>query len=154
MKTKFSLFISVLAVALFGMGCASAGKEKLRQPEVLGSDVWLKEDQRIYLRPNEKVPFTGTVKKFSDGKIWMEYEVKDGLKDGRYRSWHNTEPPIMNTDAIYKKGKLVWLKQYNEDHSATSATWKGPNTIPQLRLRGWNQDGTPAQSDQEKPINK
>ena len=74
MKTNLTLFVAVLAVALFGMGCSSMGENEFRQPVVHSSDVIINKEDSLYYAADSQVPFTGTIQEVHEGKINKEFQ--------------------------------------------------------------------------------
>ena len=147
-----SLFVAVIAVALFAMGCASTQTNNVKT-YLLNN---LKADDTGMLHSqNERLPVTGKVVEYFNGALKREFMVRNGLRHGPYRSRHRVgnsdEVGGINQDSVYENGKLVWHKHFYFDE--TGGMWPGTKTF-QMRVPGWNQDGTPAEPGKEKPIEK
>jgi hypothetical protein len=155
MKTKIALLVTILIATLFGMGCASTDVKTFN-----ASTISTQGENGVYQHKDTNRPVTGRVVAMVGGQLYLDFLVKDGLRDGRYRRWWKTDPPRMEMDAVYEKGELVRLKKYNDDGSAGAhPVWPISDathalSTPQLLLRGWNQDGTPSEPGKEKPAKK
>ena len=142
MKTKLTLFVTVLAVALFGVGCASTQTNDVRTYHLKK----LKADGTgILHNQNERLPITGRVVGYINGVLAQEFIVKNGLKHGPYRRWHNIHGVIQAAhiyhDSVYENGKLIKHKEFWYEPLAS----RGASTANgfQMVVAGWNQDGTP-----------
>ena len=151
MKTKLTLFVAALAVALFGMGCATTQTNNVKTYHLNN----LKADDTGMLHSqNERLPITGRVVEHLNGALYQEFMVENGLKHGTYRRWNTSGGQVLaliGEHSVYENGKIVWLKQFYFDE--TGGMWPGTKTF-QMRVPGWNQDGTPAEPGKEKAIEK
>ena len=128
MKTKLTLFVTVLAVALFGIGCASTDPANVRT--YLHTEVF-SNDAGIYIVHHTPHRCTGRIVLLVDGELMREFIVVDGIKNGYFRSWHKKGVP--HVDAIFKDGKAIMFKEWLADGKLFSG---GADSH-------WNPDGTP-----------
>jgi len=151
MKTKLTLFVTVIAITLFGMGCASTQTDNVKTYQLKN----LKSDDLGILRSqNDQLPVTGRVVEYFNGAVLREFNVKNGIKHGLYRRWNtfnNEVLALIGEHSIYENGKIVWHKAFYFDER--DGMWSGTKTF-QMRVPGWNQDGTPAEPGKEKAIEK
>ena len=151
MKTKLTLFVAVIAVALFAMGCASTQTNNVKTYHLNN----LKADDTGMLHSqNERLPVTGRVVEHLNGALYQEFMVKNGLKHGTFRRWNIFEEKVLALIAdhsVYENGKLVWHKNFYFDERG--GMWEGTKNC-QMKVNGWNQDGTPAEPGKEKAIEK
>ena len=142
MKTKLTLFVTILAAALFGMGCASTQTNNVKTYHLNNLKA---DDTGILHSQNERLPVTGRVVRYYNGGLLQEFMVKNGLKHGPFRSWHRHEDGVraenIFEDSVFENGKLVWHKEFYYEPLAS----RGASTANgfQMVVRGWNQDGTP-----------
>ena len=149
MKTKLTLFVAVIAVALFAPGCASTQTNDVRTYHLNNLKA---DDAGILHSQNERLPVTGRVVEYFNGVLSREFMVKNGLKHGTFRRWSEEKVlALIGDHSVYENGKLVWHKHFYFDE--TGGMWPGTKTF-QMRVPGWNQDGTPAEPGKEKPIEK
>ena len=125
MKTKLTLFATVLAAALFGVGCASVAT-----PQTYHSANLVEKNGVLHHTDTNK-PVNGRVVTMVNSYLKQEFIVKNGIKNGYFRSWHRPDCP--NVVAIYKDGKL---KIFREWYTNQEQMGLGPNSP-------WNRDGTP-----------
>ena len=77
MKTKFTLFVTVLAAALFGMGCASTEPANV-ETHNLGDLLTRNEDGKYHHKlSNKRSPITCKVVKWIDSELQTEFFLKD-----------------------------------------------------------------------------
>ena len=145
MKTKLTLFVAVIAVALFAMGCV-----RTYHLNNLKAD-----DTGILHSQNERLPVTGKVVEYFNGVLAREFMVKNGLRHGPYRSWHRFDRSVdlgpIYQNSVYENGRLVWHEVFH--HDERDGMWEGTKNY-QMRVNGWNQDRTPAEPGKEKAIEK
>ena len=126
MKTKITLFATVLAAALFVGGCAST-KEILREPVVNQAN--LESKNGLMFLKGEDQPFTGTVREYEGGRVSKEYQAKAGLYHGYYKEWHMGTP----------KGGLAGHRKYENGKITFYKWWTNGQ---QVELGGFNSDGS------------
>ena len=114
MKTKLTLFVAVLAVALCGMGCSSMGEVELRQPVVHLTEVTVNMDDGLYYAKDSKETFTGTIQEMHEGKINRELQVQDGLLHGYYRAG-NQHQTGEGGQMKYDGGKLIFRQNWDKN---------------------------------------
>ena len=152
MKTKLTLFVAVIGVALFGTGCASTQTDNVKTYQLKN----LKSDDLGILRSqNDQLPVTGRVVEYFNGAVLREFHVKNGIKHGTERLWHkggnSVDSRHLGDHSVFDNGKIVWHKSFATESRA--GMWKG-SKIYQMKLPGWNEDGTPAERGKEKAIEK
>ena len=128
MKTKLTLFVAVLAAALFGMGCAST-KETLLEPVVNQAN--LESKNGLIVLKGKQQPFTGTVREYVLGKLNFEYQVKAGLNHGYWKSWwvrDQSDGGLSGHDK-YENGKITYSKRWHDSGV-------------QIPIGGFNLDGS------------
>lgn len=151
MKTKLATFVAVMAFALFVMGCASTQTNNVKTYHLNNLKA---DDSGMLHSQNERLPVTGRVVEHLNGTLHQEFMVENGLKHGLYRKWNtfnNEVLALINEHSEFENGKLVWHKRFHFDE--TGGMWPGTKTF-QMRVPGWNQDGTPAEPGKEKAIEK
>ena len=145
MKTRISLLVTVIASILFWGGCASTELTDVKTyklSELATNDgVWHSK------KSNSRKPITCKVVEWIDGELKTEFFLKDGLKDGRCRSWQADKNGVrkgyLEIDAVYEKGKIVRLKRYWDSSLDASGLIYWNDTALQKILPDWNKDGTP-----------
>ena len=152
MKTKLTLFVAVLAVALFAMGCASTQTNNVKTYHLNN----LKADDTGMLHSqNERLPVTGRVVEYFNGAVLREFNVKNGIKHGTERLWHSGGNSVdsrhLGDHSVYENGKMIWHKSFH--YEERNGLWHGTKSFQKMRP-GWNEDGTPAEPGKEKAIEK
>ena len=112
MKIQIALFATVLAAALFWMGCATT-KETLREPVVNQENTETKNGL-TFLKAEDQ-PFTGTVRLYVNGIVNIEYQVKEGLRHGYCKFWFvggNKSHGGLSRHEIYENGKITFNKRW------------------------------------------
>ena len=76
MKTKLTLFVAALAVALFGMGCATTQTNNVKTYHLNNLKA---DDTGILHSQNERLPVTGRVVRYYKGGLQQEFMVTGHL---------------------------------------------------------------------------
>ena len=128
MKTKLTLFVAVLAVALF-LGCASTQKTYDYSSLVEKDGKWQQESGELV---------TGKVVQYIDGRMKRYFHLKDGLLHGDRKMWHSWNVDgkevfrayvIENVD-VWENGVLIRRETYGSNGKGYT-------------LQEFNQDGSP-----------
>ena len=152
MKTKLTLFVAVIGVALFGTGCASTQTDNVKTYQLKN----LKSDDLGILRSqNDQLPVTGRVVEYFNGAVLREFHVKNGIKHGTERLWHrggnSVDSRHLGEHSVFENGKMIWHKAFH--YEDRNGLWHGTKSFQYMRP-GWNEDGTPAERGKEKAIEK
>jgi len=107
MKTKLTLFVAVLATAIFLGGCASTETDPITYHKASlingANGNWLIKDTRQ--------PATGRVQQFIEGKLMEEFYLKNGVVEGFHRKWRRSTTGTghhqNHTIEQYKNGRLI-----------------------------------------------
>jgi hypothetical protein len=155
MKTKLTLFVTVLAAALFVVGCASTPKYRPLGKALKSGEFFaeggtyhlgnLKEENGLlHHKVHFEIPITGRVVKMLGGELRTEFFVKKGIKHGPYRKWHTQNDKVMAgykyKDSVYENGVLVKHKEFA--HTYRDDVFKDSKEL-QIEIPGWNKDGSP-----------
>jgi ribosomal protein L35AE/L33A len=124
MKTKLTLFVTVLTAALFMGGCAST----YNQADLVGKNgVWNNKETGK--------PINGKMVEYYKDKPYREAEMKNGIRHGTYTWW-------MVDDLNRFTGTKFRDELYNHGRVEKHREWKW-QTGKQRVLDMWNEDGTP-----------
>ena len=166
MKTKLTLFVAVLATALFGMGCASA--------RTVDSDLLeFRKDEngirRAYIK-GETEPYSGmsfamafplsskTLYKRAEGRLRNGLPVWDKIWDSNGKVWSHTKYYPNSVDIQEKESIVWWTRQGG--HKEKHKRWNEKGELifskgwgrdgDQRSMRGWKMDGTKEETDRPK----
>ena len=128
MKTKLTLFATILAAALF-LGCASTQKTYAYSSLVEKDGKWQQESGELV---------TGKVVQYIDGRMKRYFHLKDGLLHGDRKMWHSWnvdgkerfQAYLIEHVDVWENGILIKRQKYGSDGRV------GP-------LQEFNQDGSP-----------
>jgi hypothetical protein len=130
MKTKLTLFVTVITAALFGVGCASTQKTYDYSSLVQKDGIWKQESGELV---------TGKVINYIDSKEERIFHLKNGLMHGERRKWHTWTVDGKETFArgyliehidTWENGVLIKRQNYFSDGRV------GP-------IKEFNKDGSP-----------
>lgn len=110
---RYPIIFLLLLLFLPSLNCGSN--------EYDGKDLILKDG--LLYKSNEEVPFTGKVKDYVNGKI-LEYEVKNGLKNGKYILHFSNGKVEIKGSIVENKNQGIWKYYYSNGEIESKGSFK------------------------------
>lgn len=89
---------------------------------------------------DDKKPFTGRIsEKYEDGKLWAEYELKDGFISGKVKAY--SKSGALLSESFYKANKLDGLKTWYSESGKKSAEHHFKNGLLHGSGKNYNEKG-------------
>jgi antitoxin component YwqK of YwqJK toxin-antitoxin module len=98
----------------------------------------------IWYLKGQDTPYTGKIfAKYSNGKMWREWNYKNGKVDGLQVEWHQNGKKW--NEVNYKDGKRdgLWVQWHKNGQKRDEENWKDGEVIS---AKYWNSKGEPVDS--------